>query len=51
MLGEVLVTWTLSIGRRLGFSSFHPADPVSEHFCASAIASQYALLLIANLFI
>ena len=39
VLDEVLVTWTVSFGEWYGFSSFHRADPVSEHFCPSAIAS------------
>ena len=43
LLDEVLVTWTLSFGRWYhwyGSSPFHlAADPVSEHFCTSAIAS------------
>ena len=39
VLDEVLVTWTVSFGEWYGFSSFHLADPVSEHFCPSAIAS------------
>ena len=43
MLDEVLVTWTLSFGGWYGFSSFHLADLVSEHFCTSAITSQSAL--------
>ena len=38
MLDKVLVTWTLSFGGWYGFSSFHLADPVSEHFCSSTIA-------------
>ena len=37
VLGEVLVTWTLSFGECYGCSSSHLADPVSEHFCASVI--------------
>ena len=43
VLDEVLVTWTVSFGELYGFSSFHLADPVSEHFCASAIASPSSL--------
>ena len=39
VLDEVLVTWTVSFGGWDGFSSFHLADPVSEHFCDSTIAS------------
>ena len=42
-IGEVLLVWTLPFGRWLSFSSFHLADPVLEHFCASTIPSQAAL--------
>ena len=43
VLDEVQVTWTFPFGGWYGFFSFHLADPVSEHFCASTIASQSAL--------
>ena len=38
-----VVTWTLAFGGWLGFSSTLLSEPVSEHFCASALASQSAL--------
>ena len=43
VLGEVLVTWTVSFSQWYGFSSSYLADPVSEHCCAPVIASQSAL--------
>ena len=47
-LDEVLVTWTVSFGGWLGFSSFHQAGPVLEHFCAFTMASQSALTHLQN---
>ena len=46
MQGEVMVSWTLSFGEWLGFSSFNLADPVLGHFCTSVITSQSVLIQI-----